>query len=98
MTRIPLETDCSCLVPALTSNAYDHAVGGVFFKEIKELMLHFDIVEIMFTPRLCNSVAHELARLGVRGDFDQFVVWTDPLPEFVMVLVDRDVADPDVNE
>ncbi|TVU08775.1 hypothetical protein EJB05_42187, partial [Eragrostis curvula] len=99
MSRIQLETDSTCLMMALKTEVYDHATGGLLFKEMKDLMMfHFDFVDVIAVPQSCNSVAHELARYSLGRDSDQFIVWTDPLPEFVTNLVDRDLADPSLNE
>lgn len=99
MDRIQLETDSTCLVSALKSVSYDQAAGGIFFKELRDMMhFHFDHIEVLFAPRTCNFVAHELARSSLGWDSDRPVVWTDPLPFFVTNLVDRDRADPMFNE
>ena len=47
---------------------------------------------------LCNRCAYELAQLSLGWDPDQPFLWFDPLPNFVIDLVVRDYAEPDVNE
>jgi len=42
----------------------------------------------------CNNVAHELSQLGLRRNPGQPCVWSDPLPNFVVSLVDYDITDP----
>ncbi|GJN00674.1 hypothetical protein PR202_ga17870 [Eleusine coracana subsp. coracana] len=99
MSRIQLETDSTCLAAALTSTDYDQGVGGTIFKEIREYIdLQFDVVRILSAPRLCNSVAHELAHYSVGRDSDQTNAWTDPLPGYVSNLVGRDLAGPTINK
>lgn len=66
MTCIQLETDSIALVTALKTCSYDQAPGGVFFKEARDLIReNFIKVDILFTPRSCNSVAYEMARYSL---------------------------------
>lgn len=62
------------------------------------MQFQFDHIEVLFAPRTCNTVAHELARSSLGWDSDQPSVWIDPLPLFVTNLVDRDIADPLLHE
>ncbi|KAF8772636.1 hypothetical protein HU200_005600 [Digitaria exilis] len=85
MLQCQREPDSLCLVNALQSEAYDNAPGGVFFMEMRDMIrFDFESVEVLYVPRSYNYVAHELARFSVGGDLDQFVIWTDPLPAFVI--------------
>ena len=54
---------------------------------------HFRCDCIRNIPRSCNSVAHEIARLDMSWDPGQSVVWLDPLPKFVNILVAHDLAE-----
>uniref|UniRef100_A0A0A9CHE7 Reverse transcriptase zinc-binding domain-containing protein n=1 Tax=Arundo donax TaxID=35708 RepID=A0A0A9CHE7_ARUDO len=52
MTRIIIETDCSIMVTALKSNAYDQALAGVWFRDARIFMsLNFSFVDIVFILR-----------------------------------------------
>lgn len=66
--------------------------GGVFSKEMRDMIrLEFEPLEVLYVSHSSNSVAHELARFPVGGDSDQFVIWTDPLPAFVIELLGHDL-------
>ena len=71
----------------------------VIYREARDLInLCFSSVQFVHVPRSCNRCAHELARLSLGWDPDQPFLWLDPLPSFVIDLVVRDYAEPDVNE
>jgi hypothetical protein len=78
-------SDSTVFVQALQSNDYDFSAAGVLIREAKFLIsMNFVHVDVVHAPRSCNSCARELARVGLSWDPDQFYVWTDPLPEFVI--------------
>ena len=82
-----------------TSILYIKQPGGVIFREIRELLsLHFNPESIIHVPRSCNRCAHELAHYGLSRDPDQPMLWFDPLPSFVSVLLDRDCTDLEFSE
>jgi len=84
---------------AIKSSAMDFGPGGVIFREIRELLsLHFNPESITHAPRSYNRCAHKLAHFGLSRDSDQPILWFDPLPSFVRVLLDREYADPDFGE
>ena len=69
ISRIELETDSSLLREALATSSRDLAPQGVLFKGIWEILSdHFRCEFIRNIPRSCNSVAHEIARLGMSWD------------------------------
>uniref|UniRef100_A0A0D9W9C2 Terpene synthase metal-binding domain-containing protein n=1 Tax=Leersia perrieri TaxID=77586 RepID=A0A0D9W9C2_9ORYZ len=83
ITKITIETDSATLVSALRSQEYDQSPGGAIFVELKLLLqLEFAEVATVHKPRSCNSVAHELAQVGVSMERGQSSVWTDPFPNF----------------
>lgn len=52
--------------------------------EARELLfLQFDVTDIMYRPRECNSVAHELAKFGAALGTSQSAVWLEEFPQFV---------------
>ncbi|KAJ1288003.1 hypothetical protein BS78_02G054800 [Paspalum vaginatum] len=88
-------TDSHCLAAAIRSDVYDNSPGGAIYSEIRNLLdLHFTSVEISVIPRSCNRCAHDLARLGLTWDSDEPHVWLDPLPIFVIAILDRDHTGP----
>ena len=54
------------------------------------LALHFVPLKFTQVPRVCNRIAHELAHSGLVRDLDQQAIWSDPLPNFVLSLLDSD--------
>ena len=77
---------------------YDRARGGMLFREAKFTMaINFNSVVVVHAPRSYNRVAHEFARLGRGRDPDHPAVWMHPLPDFVTMVLLRDITDPEVN-
>lgn len=94
ISRIELETDSSQLREAITSMSRDLAPGGVLFKCIHELLHdHFRCTKVSNILRLCNSSAHEIAKLALSWDPGQSSVWSDPLLEFLFDSVAHDSAE-----
>ena len=99
ISRVAVETDSSNLVIALTSDKFDQAPGGVIYKELRMLLaMYFIPLSISYVSRFSNQCAHELARYGLQRDPDQPVIWSDPLPNFLQTVLDRDLADPVMGE
>ena len=95
--NIVLESDSLVLVKALQWTEHDQALGGVLFREAKFLMpTLFNSASVKHVSHSCNFAAHELAKLGRCRDPDHPNVWMDPLPEFVNVILARDLAEPGV--
>ena len=94
ISRIELETDSALLREALITNSRDLATEGALFRSIRDLLAdQFRCDCVRNIPRSCNSVAHEIARLDMSWDPGQSVVWLDPLPKFVNILVAHDLAE-----
>jgi hypothetical protein len=92
--RVELETDCALSREALATNTRDLAPEGVLFKGIQELLAdQFRCDCVPNIPCSCNLVAHEIARLGMSWDLGQSIVWLNSLPEFLNILVARDLAE-----
>jgi len=92
ISQIQLEMDSSILKQALLMPSLDLAASGMLIRDIRDL-LHEHFVrnnDIILIRRTCNSVAHELARLGMSWDRGESCIWTSPLLEFVKGLVTRD--------
>ena len=90
--RIIFEFDSPTLIQALKSNDYDKATIGVLVKEARSLcILNFDSYAFSFSRRTCNSVAHELAKLGVHsGSDDSF--WEASAPNCIVKLLASDIV------
>jgi hypothetical protein len=90
--------DSSILKQALLMPSLDMAASGLLIRDIRDLLHeHFICNDIILIPRTCNSVAHELARLGMSWDPGESCIWTSPLPECVKCLVTRNSVESSVS-
>jgi len=77
----------------LTSNGLDRALCGMLVCDIRDLIAyHFICSGFSLVPRSNNSVAHELANLGLSWDPGHFQLWDGPLPDCVNFRVTHDLA------
>jgi hypothetical protein len=58
---------------------------------------HFMCSSILSIQRTCNSVAHNLAKVGLSWDPGEYHVWENPLPEFVQTFIARDAVEPELS-
>jgi hypothetical protein len=73
--------------------------AAVIIKEIQEVLaLHVVPLKFTWVSRVCNRIAHELAHSGLVRDPDQPAIWSDPLPNFVLSLLDHDYVDPEFGD
>jgi hypothetical protein len=94
MGSIILETDSINLAKALMSTEFDLAPEGIIFRDLRSyLSLNFVSSEVVFAPRACNKVAHELAALGVSQQNSR-TLWVDTVPDDVMVVLASEFAVP----
>jgi hypothetical protein len=62
--RAIFETDCSNLQRAMTTTDYDLSSVGVLIGDLKfRIRISFTEASVVFSPRICNKPAHELAAL-----------------------------------
>ena len=94
ISQVIIEIDSPQLREAITSSSRDLSIGGGIFVDIRNL-LHdsFNCISVSNIPRSCNSSAHELAKLGMSWDPDQFGVWADLHSEFVIRCTARDLSE-----
>ncbi|KAJ1267477.1 hypothetical protein BS78_07G059300 [Paspalum vaginatum] len=86
--------DSMSLISGLRTAAFDQAACGVLLRGIHELIQeHFVEVDVCHVPTQCNGCAHMLASFRLSGDPDLPTIWNDPLPEFVIYSVSRDLID-----
>jgi hypothetical protein len=78
---------------AITLAGYDLSIADHLFMEIRELMGDFRSMCTEHVPRTCNLCTHELARLVWSWDPGQHQFWSDPLPELVLNICARDLAE-----
>ena len=96
ISRIQLETDSAVLKQALLSSSMDLAACGMLIGYIRGLLHdHFVCSGVLSIPRNCNSVAHNLAKIGLSWNPGEYHVCANPLPEFVQTFVARDVVKPE---
>jgi ribonuclease HI len=90
--RIILESDSSNLVSALKTRSYDKSFIGVLVNEARSLcILNFDSYLFSFNRRACNFAAHELAKMGAKGE-SQDSVWVDTVPSCVVNIMANDIV------
>lgn len=93
ISQIQIETDSIVLKQALQSSSMDFATCGMLIGDTRDLLdENFVCTDILSVPRVCNSVAHNLAKVGLCWDPGVHHVWADPLPEFVKNFVARYVV------
>lgn len=91
MSRVQVETDSEILKQALISSSMDFAACGMLICDVRNLLHdHFVCSGIMSISLFCNSVARNLARIGLSWDPGEQHVWANLLPEFVKTFVPRD--------
>jgi hypothetical protein len=75
-----LETGSSDLTKALQSIECNLPPEGVLFREFRSfIQLNFSNVVVVFAPRSCNKLIHELAAFGSRQTVVR-VLWVDVVP------------------
>jgi hypothetical protein len=78
----------------ITSTTRDLAPNKDLLSCIRGLLEdHFSCIKVINVSRTCNLSVHETAKIGMRWDLDQSSVRSDPLPEFVNVIVACDLAE-----
>jgi len=98
ISRIQMEVDSSILKQALLLPSSDLAASGMLIRDTRHLLHeHFICNDIFLVPRACNSVAHNLASLGMSWDPDESCIWTSTLPDSVKSLVARDSVEPSIS-
>jgi len=79
ISRIQLEMDSSVLKKALLSSSMDLAASGMLIRDTRDLLRSSSVCnDVRLVSRVCNSVAHELARMGMSWDPGESCVWTNP--------------------
>jgi hypothetical protein len=79
ISQIQLEMDSSVLKKTLLSSSMDLAATRMIIRDTRELLLgHFVYNDVLSVPRVCNSVAHELARMWMSWDPGDSCVWMNP--------------------
>jgi len=94
ISRIILETDANQMDEAIRTTKRDLAPSGNLFRDIRELLYErFLCLHLVHVPRVCNSSAHELAKISRSRVPGQSYVWTDSLPVSVHDMVASDLAE-----
>ncbi|KAL6606756.1 hypothetical protein ACP70R_042409 [Stipagrostis hirtigluma subsp. patula] len=94
ITRIIIETDAMMVKQAIETRAFDNGVMGGLIKHLHTyIMMNFTNLQVVFSPRECNSVAHALAASG-KSMQDREVEFLASMPACFSVLVARDLAAP----
>lgn len=77
--RVELETDCKIIADAVNADVTNRSpcYGILLVLDIKTALAGFQEYRVLFAPRECNRVAHELAADARRGD-EQLVIANVP--------------------
>jgi hypothetical protein len=57
------------------------------------ILLNYSSVEVVFAPRSCNKVAHEIAAIGALGE-EARVLWVDSIHPDVNSVLASEFATP----
>jgi ribonuclease HI len=60
--KVELECDAVNVIAALNKEDVNLSVEGCIFDDIKELIPEFEVIKWRKIPRICNQVAHSIAR------------------------------------
>ena len=72
ISRVQVEVDSVILQQALLTSSMDLVVSGMLIRDTWVLLHeHFVCDDVLLVPRICNSIAHALASLGVSWDPDE---------------------------
>jgi ribonuclease HI len=86
--KLCVETDCMELVRLWQSREMQRSVITPVLKEMQDLSLDFSEFSLVFASRLCNRVAHEIARQA--SGMPEMVEWHDDPPSSIQGLLDAD--------
>jgi ribonuclease HI len=92
LNRVVFESDSKVLVDALNSSSHELSEIGVLLREARSLcILSFDLFSFKHYRRVCNKIAHTLAKFGSQAE-EEYVGWADVAPDFVSDLVASESA------
>jgi hypothetical protein len=87
MGRVIFETDCLNLKHAMTTSDYSSPIG-VLINDMKfQIRMNFIEAKVVYTPRVCNRPAHQLAAMGVGEVHEHYSIWTSKFSTDVTRLV-----------
>jgi ribonuclease HI len=94
LNRVIFESDSKILVDALNSSSHELSEIGILLREARSLcVVSFDSFQFKHCSRVCNKIAHTLAKFGSQAD-EECVGWADIAPDFVSDLVASESAEP----
>jgi ribonuclease HI len=64
LEKVLLETDCAAVVSKLHCRERDQSLHGPLVEDVKLMLQDFAEAEVRHARRVCNGVAHCLAKLG----------------------------------
>jgi ribonuclease HI len=78
LEKVLLETDCAAVVSKLHGKEMDRSIYGPLVDEVKLMLQEFAEAEVGHVRRVCNGVAHCLAKLGCANKLRQTWVGVPP--------------------
>ena len=88
-STVILESDCLGVTKALESKTLYASELSYVFDSIFEICNNFHMYKFLYTPRIGNQVAHNLARLALSLENEQ--TWPLSISESIISLVSADI-------
>jgi ribonuclease HI len=88
--RVVIQSDCMEVVQTMHNGGFSATAAVAIYDEIVLLWKEFSEISISHCNRLCNSVAHELARQALLQKSSQ--VWIDDPPPSILQFLVNDVT------
>ena len=91
--RVCMEGDCLEVIQALKSFVDDWGRYGLIVNDTKQLLRRIWYWEVQHVPRVCNKVAHNLAKLALTCEEE--MLWRENFPSCILedVTADADFLD-----
>lgn len=89
VTKVVVESDCQQVISKLKNGTIDRSYEGFIISDILSLVNFFNVISFKYVRRICNGVAHCLAKCS--HSFDGFRVWMEEVPPEVNLLVAKDL-------
>jgi hypothetical protein len=80
------------VVQKINQNSPNYTTSGHFIESIQQDLIFFRATKFVHVPRICNKVAHKLAREAIRNKVE--CVWLEEIPPSIFSIVCRELSGP----
>lgn len=80
------------LLKLLNKTHSDSSALGMIAEDVLQIAPVFSYLKLNFGPRLCNGIAHYLAKFAL--SFNNALVWTKKPPNLIQELLLQDICNP----